>query len=180
MMRSTKPEAEMIQEWVTATVLPSIRKTGMYHMPQVNQAAPLNTLQLQQAATGMLDCYERMLQMDMATDMDRLFWADCARNAVMPVSKMPLVRDRDGTVCSEGEKRMLLPISDIVKEVTGRAATKNELLRLGKQLAQEYRTRHDGKQPMETERFIDGTTRMVKAYSMHMDPWINDFVKARL
>lgn len=172
MMRSTKPEAERIQEWVTAEVLPAIRKTGSYTIPQPQQQVPLNPLQLQQAANGMLDCYQRMMQMEMATDMDRLFWADCARNAVMSISTMPLQRSS-----SDGEeRRMLLPVSDIVREATGRNGTKQELLRLGRLLAAEYRRRHDGNQPDEAERYVDGTTRMVKSYSMISDPWIKNFV----
>lgn len=180
MMRSGKPEAEAIQEWVTAVVLPSIRQTGMYKIDQPPQPAPLNTLQLQQAATGMLDCYERMTRMEMATDMDRLFWADCARNAVMPISTMPLVRDGSGRTVAGEERRMLIPISDIVREATGRTATKQQLMRLGKLVASEYRARHNGKDPEEAERFIDGTTRMVKAYSMHTDSWIKEFVRENM
>lgn len=180
MMSSGKAEAEAIQEWVTAIVLPSIRQTGMYRMDPPVQPVPLNTLQLQQAATGMLDCYERMMQMEMATDMDRLFWADCARNAVMPISTLPLVRDGSGRADAGEERRMLMPISDIVREATGRTATKQQLMRLGRLVASEYRARHDGKDPEEAERFIDGTTRMVKAYSMHSDPWIKEFVTENL
>ena len=33
-MRSTKPEAEKFQDWVTEDVLPSIRKHGMYMTPE--------------------------------------------------------------------------------------------------------------------------------------------------
>ena len=38
-MRSNKPEAQEFRHWVTSEVLPSIRKTGSYTMPQVSQEA---------------------------------------------------------------------------------------------------------------------------------------------
>jgi len=34
-LRSNKPEAKLFRKWVTSEVLPSIRKTGQYTMPQV-------------------------------------------------------------------------------------------------------------------------------------------------
>ena len=34
MMRSRKPEAKAFKRWVTSEVLPSIRKTGRYELPQ--------------------------------------------------------------------------------------------------------------------------------------------------
>ncbi len=36
-MRSNLPNAEAFQDWVTEDVLPSIRKTGMYHVCPVKQ-----------------------------------------------------------------------------------------------------------------------------------------------
>lgn len=34
-MRSNKPQAQEFRHWVTSEVLPSIRKTGSYTMPQI-------------------------------------------------------------------------------------------------------------------------------------------------
>ena len=173
MMRSNKPEAEAIQEWVTATVLPAIRQTGSYTIqePPVRPVGTVESLQMQQASAGFLDCYKTMVELDMATDMDRLFFADLARNAAMPLSRLPAVTGGEGR-----DTRMLMPISDIVREVTGRHGTKKQLQALGKMLAREYRARHDGEDPPNSERFIDGTTRMVKAYSMIEDSWVRDTV----
>jgi len=50
-MRSDKPEAKAFQDWVTREVLPSIRKTGGYHVEQPQQqpapeaAAPLTPME---------------------------------------------------------------------------------------------------------------------------------------
>nr|WIE95331.1 hypothetical protein [Microctonus hyperodae filamentous virus] len=37
MLRSKKPEAQAFRRWVTSEVLPSIRRTGAYVSPQINQ-----------------------------------------------------------------------------------------------------------------------------------------------
>ena len=175
MMRSSKPEAEVIQEWVTGQVLPAIRRTGAYTIRQQEApprpAGPIESSQMQQASQGFLDCYKTMMELGMATDMDRLFFADVARHAAMPLSKLPAITGANGQ-----DTRMLLPISDIVRDVTGRQGSKRELMALGKMLAKEYRERNGGTDPPEAERFIDGTTRMVKAYSMTEDPWVRGCV----
>ena len=50
-------------------------------------------------------------------------------------------------------------------------------MRLGRVVAAEFRRRHDGQDPPECERFVDGTTRVIKSYSPEDDPWITEFVR---
>lgn len=177
LMRSTRREAERFQEWVTAVVLPTIRRTGSYapRRPDV-PSGPIESLQMQQACRGFLDCYKTMLELGMATGPDRVFFADLARNAAMPLSTLPAIAAPAEPAAEVNARRMALPLSDICREVTGRACTKTELMTLGRLVARHYRERHDGADPPEVERCIDGTTRMVKAYSPRDDPWIRDVV----
>lgn len=181
LMRSTRREAERFQEWVTAVVLPTIRRTGSYapRRPDV-PSGPIESLQMQQACRGFLDCYKTMLELGMATPPDRVFFADLARNAAMPLSTLPALAAPGEPAAEVNARRMALPLSDICREVTGRAGTKTELMTLGRLVARAYRDRHCGADPPEVERCIDGTTRMVKAYSPADDPWVRDVVAAAL
>lgn len=73
-----------------------------------------------------------------------------------------------------------MPVSDIYRQVTGRVGCDRDWIRIGKALATEYRARHPGQEPVEVERIIKNTTRMVKAYSTIEDPWIVDFVRQNI
>lgn len=54
-LRSDKPEAKPFRKWVTAEVLPSIRKHGAYMTPETLQAAILNPDYLLQVVTALKD-----------------------------------------------------------------------------------------------------------------------------
>lgn len=57
-LRSRKPEAEPFRKWVTAEVLPSIRKTGKYSVtPEVPAIAPRDTVEYIEAAAK-LECFQ--------------------------------------------------------------------------------------------------------------------------
>lgn len=182
LMRSTRREAERFQEWVTAVVLPTIRRTGAFvATPQPAQAPvpsfrPPTDQERVQTAEGALGIYDRLVLMDGATDQDRVLFADIARNLVMPLSTLPAIAGPDEPVAEVNARRMALPISDVFREVTGRAGSRTELMTLGRLVSRTYSARHGGARPPEVERCIDGTTRMVKAYSPVDDPWIRDFL----
>lgn len=62
LLRSDKPQAKEFQHWVTATVLPSIRKTGSYSMPQVEPITNvLSELQVLKSAISILEQHETRL-----------------------------------------------------------------------------------------------------------------------
>ncbi|RYE95186.1 MAG: hypothetical protein EOO77_43360 [Oxalobacteraceae bacterium] len=103
-------------------------------------------------------------------------FADIARNVMMPLSTLPALAAPREPQAEVNDRRMALPISDIFREVTGRSGTKAQLMSLGRLVSRAYSARHGGASPPEVERCIDGTTRMVKAYSPVDDPWIRDFV----
>lgn len=74
-------------------------------------------------------------------------------------------------------ERHQMPISDLFQEITGKRGTKSDWVRIGAAVAKEYRNVHPGKEPNKVERFVDGTTRNINAYSLIEDPWIRDFVE---
>lgn len=64
-LRSNKPEAEPFMEWVTAEVLPSIRRSGAYARPapaQIDLARELGALRDELRAQGalVLDLYRKL------------------------------------------------------------------------------------------------------------------------
>lgn len=179
LFNSSKPEAARIRDWVFSVVLPEIRRTGAYvgGLSVATPARDVMPTQVErvQMAEGTMRTYQMMLEMNMATETDRVLFADVARNAVMPLSSRPALTD--GVEGEEQGQRLLLPLSDIYRQVRGRQGSRGVLMKLGRVVAAEYRQRHDGRDPPECERFVDGTTRVVKSYSPSDDPWITDFVR---
>lgn len=177
LIRSNKPEAANIQDWLFSKVLPEIRRTGGYRgTAVVTHGCDIQPTQVErvQMAEGTMRTYQMMLDMNMATETDRVLFADITRNALMPLSSRPALTQGNGP---PSDTRLLLPLSDIYRQVHGRQGGRAVLMKLGRDVAKEYRNRHEGQDPPECERFIDGTTRKVKSYSPVNDPWITDFVR---
>lgn len=65
-LRSRKPEARKFAKWVTSEVLPAIRKTGSYELPNLYKQQPGDKLSSsqQQQLRGMLDEFVKMLPKD--------------------------------------------------------------------------------------------------------------------
>ena len=179
LFNSNKPEAARIRDWVFSVVLPEIRRTGTYlgTAPVANLARDIMPTQVErvQMAEGTMRTYQMMLEMNMATETDRVLFADVARNALMPLISRPALTD--SVERGEQAQRLLLPLSDIYRQVRGRQGSRAVLMRLGRSVAAEYRQRHGGRDPPECERFVDGTTRVVKSYSPTDDPWITEFLR---
>ena len=95
LMRSTRREAERFQEWVTAVVLPTIRRTGAFLAGAQPARTPKPLLrpptdyERQQTAEGALRIYDKLVAMDGALPRDRIMFADIARNVMMPLSTLP-------------------------------------------------------------------------------------------
>ena len=97
LFNSSKPEAARIRDWVFSVVLPEIRRTGAYlgGLPVATPARDVMPTQVErvQMAEGTMRTYQMMLEMNMATETDRVLFADVARNAVMPLSSRPALTD---------------------------------------------------------------------------------------
>ena len=73
-MRSNKPEARSFRKWVTSEVLPSIRATGQYTMPQVveNRLAAMEKMLVDNASRGEEIIKELAVMKDQFETMDVL------------------------------------------------------------------------------------------------------------
>ena len=73
-MRSNKPEARLFRKWVTSEVLPSIRATGQYTMPQLveNRLAAMEKMLIDNASRGEEIIKELAVMKDQFETMDVL------------------------------------------------------------------------------------------------------------
>ena len=95
--RSRKPEAKKFRKWVTAEVLPSIRKTGMYVAPEMDCRAPDGA---RNDGDGFADLPDRTFQqwINLVRETRLLFGRDAARR-VWDQSPLPSVGTDEGIGC---------------------------------------------------------------------------------
>lgn len=94
---SRKPEAKKFRKWVTAEVLPSIRKTGMYVAPEMDCRAPDGACN---DGDGFGDLPDRTFQqwINLVRETRLLFGREAARR-VWDQSPLPSVGTDDGIGC---------------------------------------------------------------------------------
>ena len=94
---SRKPEAKKFRKWVTAEVLPSIRKTGMYVAPEMDCRAPDGA---RNDGDGFADLPDRTFQqwINLVRETRLLFGRDAARR-VWDQSPLPSVGTDEGIGC---------------------------------------------------------------------------------
>jgi prophage antirepressor-like protein len=114
------------------------------------------------------------------SDVDRLFVRDRLKNAIAGLSAPCALLAVDATpgAAPKTTDRLLVPLSDSVLKVTGRAFARPDYVPLGKLVAAGYRARHGDVAPPKVERFIDGSTRMVNAYGGDDVAWVEDVVRS--
>ena len=97
--RSRKPEAKKFRKWVTAEVLPSIRKTGMYVAPEMDCRAPDGA---RNDGDGFADLPDRTFQqwINLVRETRLLFGRDAARR-VWDQSPLPSVGTDEGVYCCD-------------------------------------------------------------------------------
>ena len=96
---SRKPEAKKFRKWVTAEVLPSIRKTGMYVAPEMDCRAPDGA---RNDGDGFADLPDRTFQqwINLVRETRLLFGRDAARR-VWDQSPLPSVGTDEGVYCCD-------------------------------------------------------------------------------
>ena len=77
-IRSKKPEAKEFKRWITSEVLPSLRKTGEYKMPQENEMRE----KLENLKLG-ADTLETIASHQHLQERDRLLLQDLCRNVML-------------------------------------------------------------------------------------------------
>lgn len=95
--RSRKPEAKKFRKWVTAEVLPSIRKTGMYVAPEMDCRAPDGA---RNDGDDFADLPDRTFQqwINLVRETRLLFGREAARR-VWDQSPLPSVGTDEGIGC---------------------------------------------------------------------------------
>jgi hypothetical protein len=96
--------------------------------------------------------------------VDRILLKDMLRNAVAPIAR-------------NADSRVLLPVSDMYRKITGRPGNRQIWMAIGKYAAPIYR-KMNGRDPEKTERVIDGASRMVAAYEGHDEEWMRPLIES--
>lgn len=147
LIKSRLPEAKKFKRWITSDVLPSIRKTGSYVLPQRSQ----QEIELSN--------YERLVDIFKSLNMDdrdELLLKDYAR---------------DKFLLKNGNERELSLIStqySVSRRLQERYCLQGKkvaklYIKLGKCLASKYRDVY-GEEPPKNESFVNGAVRQVNCY----------------
>ena len=170
-MRSDKPDAERFQQWVFSEVLPAIRKTGRYEVPQASTAAPALPPPSQREQLESIELGAQLLEMfGGMTDRDKLLFQDCVRNVMFSDHKLLpqytgsygfSVAERVTTLGYRLDRRQQASFYPV----------------LGKRLAAEYRLRH-GTEPVKETRFVDGANRQVAWYASADAEWVDAIIQS--
>jgi prophage antirepressor-like protein len=148
--KSRKPSAERFRRWVCHDVLPAIRRTGTYTVPQAPPppaALPKTPTELRIAA---MDLWRFSLSLGpVPTPMELLEFRDASRNLTLDMTGTRTVDEL--TVSGRCQER-------------GVKATPAEWSRIGRFAAELYRSRH-GRAPERSERLVGGAVRQLFVYS---------------
>ena len=103
--KSRKPEAERFQDWVTDTVLPSIRKTGEYSTKGINKDDYIKEIDIAKAELSLVEVTAKLLNLN---DSSKLALAtNVYENHNIPTNLLPQYTKSKGRI---------LPISDLLKK----------------------------------------------------------------
>ena len=164
--KSRKPVAKRFQKWVFNEVLPALRKTGFYAIPQTASVDPaLSPVRVRKEKLELIQVgIDIMSQLGGIDERTALQFTDLTRSIVLDdVLQAPAL--------ASGEERLEWPISDRAVNL-GFSPNKGQLMKIGKMAAALYRARYD-QEPIKREQFVDGTTRKVNMYA-HKDLAILD------
>jgi len=156
-LKSKMPAAKKFKRWVTAEVLPSLRKTGKYEM------TPERRLSLLKEGLSILK------DLGPLDERDALFIKSEVKNV--------LAGEAQST-----DKRREVPISDRIVQLgyKYRPNDRKTGIAIGLAMKNAYFEKH-GKAPPKREQFVDGATRMVCCYTEDdfdiLDPIIKRYYK---
>jgi prophage antirepressor-like protein len=171
---SRKTEAKAFKRWVTHEVIPAIRKTGQYSIGQ--QAGPVLP---ERKAELLLIAQAKDLLADLGqlTARDKLMLADQARN-VMQTGQRLLPAPASATDATTYG----FSVAERVTQLGYQLSRKEQAAlypHLGKRIAQEWRSRHEGEPAKET-RWVDGAQRQVAWYAQEDSLWIDVIIQSYL
>lgn len=149
-LRSKLETAKSFKRWVTKDVLPSIRKTGTYTMPaKKDDLLRLRELQIEEAKS-----------LNMISD-SKLRQAFTDR----------LMNEISNTAITNGGDKWSRDIVTLVKHEFGKAINFSEASKVGIFIAKKYKKQFK-KSPQKYEKFVNGNTRYVNAYTKDEEPFV--------
>lgn len=166
--RSDSPIAVPFQEWLYEEVLPSIRKTGGYALPQPEEAIDLDPEPIAPPPPPALPSQQdRLAFLQSAIEIgDQLGGFDEHQRLLLKDQLMNiLIADRPAlpSVVEEGDRRVMIPISDRAVSL-GYRPDIHQLQKIGIVAANLYKL-HRKAAPIKREQFVNGGTRLVNSYT---------------
>ena len=155
-LRSKLETAKSFKRWVTKDVLPSIRKTGSYVMKKAIEPLDLRRIQIEE--TKMLEMISDSKLKQALTDR--------------------LMNEISGTVITNGEDKWSRDIVTLVKDEFNKNIDFSKASVIGTYVAKKYK-KHFKKSPQKYEKFVNGNTRQVNAYTKDEEhdiiKWIHEY-----
>jgi prophage antirepressor-like protein len=155
--------AKRFKRWITKEVLPSIRKTGSYSLPNTQTD---NLLEMKKIE---LEHKRFMIQ----SNIDEL---NCMKDIYLQIQDVRLqsaVKDNifNRLTNQNVETKYSRDISEIAYRDYGIVLNQTQKIKIGQMLKKEYLRRYK-KNPPKTEKEVNGSIRKVNAYLKHDEPWI--------
>ena len=155
-LRSKLETAKSFKRWVTKDVLPSIRKTGSYVMKKAIEPLDLRRIQIEE--TKMLEMISDSKLKQALTDR--------------------LMNEISGTAITNGEDKWSRDIVTLVKDEFNKNIDFSKASVIGTYVAKKYK-KHFKKSPQKYEKFVNGNTRQVNAYTKDEEhdiiKWIHEY-----
>jgi prophage antirepressor-like protein len=156
-INSKLPTAKLFKRWVTSVVLPSIRKTGSYAIPQTDVKSDVDK-QLENTTLNLM----MMLMKD-----DDCKLQTVARDYIH--NKFSLKQ-----IAHEGSSQEYArDITDLCKEEFGFVPNNRQKIQIGQLLKKEY-TKEFAEPLLKYEKYVNGSMRKVNAYPKNREQWILD------
>jgi len=162
-LRSKLEKAKQFKRWVTKEVLPSIRKTGSYTVPQNNDM--LLKIEMQKAENDKL-----RLELEEKKYMKELF-DDDDDVKLKAAAKDYLLMKLTGKV--QTKDIWARDITEIAKDEFGINLNHTQKCQVGKYIKKRYMEEFDT--PIEkTKRWVNGSMRNVNCYPKNVEAWMID------
>lgn len=162
-LKSKLPKAKKFKKWVTSEVLPSIRKTGSYTIPDIQQHVnPLDERKLT-IEERKLKMQEIEFYRELSKDKDPSM-ATSAKDYILNTLF-------GGNNLLTEERKWAHDISELCKNTLGSVPNHGQKIYIGQQIKNLYKA-----EPEKTEKWVNGDMRPVNVYPIAFEPMIIEFL----
>lgn len=164
MLRSKLKSAVKFQRWITKEVIPSLRKTGSYSIPNTDNLLDMEKVNI------------RKLELDLENKKYKLDELNCMKDIYLQIQDVRLqsaVKDNifNRLTNQNVETKYSRDISEIAFRDFGIVLNQTQKIKIGHLLKKEYLKRYN-KNPPKTEKEVNGSIRKVNAYLKDDETWI--------